>query len=171
MSDSTALRRHDASARGSEAHPTSVTVRLVGVPTELFLRSRQRTDDLVRELWLMALSDENGPRGRYYRQLVLAADAYSRRGAAVRQQVMTEVLAAQERGEATTDLAIDLPPEAVETALQWEQLLEEMDALCTRGELLTLASPPELARFHRWYSSEVVHQLRDGSEPVPFTSA
>ena len=48
-------------------------------------------------------------------------------------------------------------------------LLEEADDYCRRGELLTLATPPELVAFRNWYLGQVVEQI-DGRPPTPWAA-
>ena len=46
-------------------------------------------------------------------------------------------------------------------------LLDEADAYCKQGELLTLASPPVVRRFRTWYLAEIRAQLA-GAAPGPW---
>jgi hypothetical protein len=47
-------------------------------------------------------------------------------------------------------------------------MLEEADEYCRSDQLLTLATPPTLVAFRRWYLGEFIAQI-DGRPPQPWT--
>lgn len=65
------------------------------------------------------------------------------------------------------DIAVPVPPEVGPVSLEFHDLLEEADAFCASGELLTLRPPHEAAEFRRWYLLQFPHQL-SGAAPVPW---
>ena len=139
---------------------------LLGVPVDLFLKSQQHTDDLVRELWLVSESDAD----HGLRALERAADAYARRAHVVRNASLEAVADARERGDTMIDLRLRVPPGTAELTVQWAELLERLDELCRAGTLLTLPASEEVRRFRRWYAAETLRQLRDGHAPRGFHS-
>ena len=72
-----------------------------------------------------------------------------------------------ERGESTVDFELPVPAEAGSAARLLMTTMEETDAWCERGELLTLASPPEQRRMRRWFFGEIERQTA-GGEPIPW---
>jgi hypothetical protein len=56
-----------------------------------------------------------------------------------------------------------IPVAASSAAQQLGSMLDAADDFCRAGQhLLTLATPPELVRYRRWYLGEFVAQLADG---------
>jgi hypothetical protein len=61
-----------------------------------------------------------------------------------------------------------VPAAASEASLRLQEILDEADAYCLAGtHLLTLATPPDLTRFRRWFLEEFINQLA-GAAPVPY---
>lgn len=67
------------------------------------------------------------------------------------------------------DLTLLVPAAARGAAVELMGLLEEADDYCRRGELLTLATSPELVAFRNWYLGQVVEQI-DGRPPTPWAA-
>jgi hypothetical protein len=55
----------------------------------------------------------------------------------------------------------------VEVAQRVEQLLDEADAFCRDGTLLTLEPSPDVVAFRRWYIGELARQVA-GEAPEPW---
>jgi hypothetical protein len=80
------------------------------------------------------------------------------------EQVRDEALA---RGEDSLDIELHVPADVVEVAQRVEQLLDEADAFCRDGTLLTLEPSEDVVAFRRWYIGELVGQLA-GEPPRPW---
>lgn len=145
------------------SHP-SVTVRIVDLPLAIYLAAQQHNDALMREFhWLI---DRGARDGVPSRLVQLASEAHARFGAetaAIRAQVAAAVAAGRDR----FDLKVDLPRAARPIVTELAELLDEADAYCQSGDLLTLASPPDLRRFRTWYLDQVLGQLA-GRPPSPW---
>ena len=152
-------RRHSDPAPGRQDGWQSLC--LLGIPVDVFLRSQQHTDDLVRELWLVSVADA----GPELAALEEAADVYARRAHVVRNASIEIVSDARERGEETVDLRLHVPPGTAELTMLWDELLGRLDELCRAGTLLTLPSSEEIRRFRHWYAEETARQLRDREDP------
>ncbi len=64
------------------------------------------------------------------------------------------------------DLVFRVPPQAAEAATNLDAMLDEANTYCGAGtHLLTLATPPDLVRFRKWYLGEFVGQLA-GRPPI-----
>ena len=79
-----------------------------------------------------------------------------------------ELSAALDHGTDTIDLELVVPPGAGAAAQLFLRTMDETDEWCERGELLTLASPPDRRALRRWFFGEIERQVR-GAPPVPWT--
>ena len=66
------------------------------------------------------------------------------------------------------ELVFVLPRDVSEAAQQLGDILDEADAFCRSGHLLTLATPPDLVTYRRWYLDNFIAQC-DGGPPQPWT--
>lgn len=144
------------------AHPSgraarSLSVCLQGVPTALYRASEEHRQGLIRELVLMTIEDA-GP-DEVPTRLVALNEELSQRflseSAAARQQVQ----AAEQRGDATLNLLLELTPDASAPLLAIVELLEQADRFCQTGAMLTVAATAEIRAFRRWCVDEIVGQL------------
>jgi hypothetical protein len=147
-----------------------VEVRLLRFPLPLWARAREHHDELMREFALLALSSEPA-RHDVPTRLQALIDVLGRQyGAAVEVSNM-ERDRAWRRGEATCDLVYRVPRSARHACVQLCAMLDEADRFCRAGhELLTLAAPPDILAFRRWYLGEFTRQI-DGYEPTPWPGA
>lgn len=140
-----------------------VAVRLLGFPLDLFMRSREHWDGLVREFTLLTLRPSEGHQVpvRLVELIRALTEAYSPfTGATDRERDR-----AMARGDATVDLTYLVPVHARQAALDLEAMAQEADEFCRQGEeLLTMARPAEVRRFGRWYLGQFVDQI-EGRPP------
>ncbi len=149
-----------------EAQPDLVEVRLLQLPLEVWQRTQEHVDGLLREFALMVADDEAraATPGRLLNLFNQLSAGYGSFSEAQRVE-MEEALA---QGETEIDLTYHIPPAAAPAAQQLGDMLDEADEYCRRGDhLLTLATPPEELRFRRWFISEFVDQL-GGAPPTPW---
>jgi hypothetical protein len=144
------------------------TVRLVDVPVDLYRRAHQHTDDLLRELVLIAENDLAGGRDGAVVKLARRADDHRATRLRLRRAAAPAVQRARERGDAAVTLTYEVDDNAITSSAEWSALLDELDALCRSGELLTVPAQPDVALLSRWMCEEFVHQLRDGQPPCPW---
>ena len=146
-----------------------VEVRLLRLPLQIWQRTQEHVDGLLREFALIAQDDEAraSTPGRLLDLVQRVTAGYGGFSAAQR-AAMEEAL---QRGEEEIDLTYRIPPGAAGAAQQLGDMLDEADDYCLRGDhLLTLATPPEELRFRRWFISEFVDQL-GGAAPTPWPAA
>lgn len=138
----------------------ALTVRLEDVPVRAFLESQDHQHDLVRELQLIQMGDrfDIGTAEVSHRLARLISDILSRYNG-VRSVTRDQMMAALERGEQSAPLDVPVYPGIVEALRAWLALLEEADHLCRHGELLMLATPPEIRSLREWYVSEITARL------------
>ncbi len=139
-------------------------VRFVGLPLDVLARAQEQHEGLMREFALIASPHPNSTHD-VPRRLLDVAGALRERFAAFTAEPNARIEQAMERGDRRIDMEMQLPAEAREAALSLAALLEEADDYCRNGDLLTLAAPPELVLFRRWYLGSIVEQI-DGGAPV-----
>ncbi|CAN5626285.1 hypothetical protein BH24ACT14_BH24ACT14_17650 [soil metagenome] len=145
---------------GLELHP----VRFLALPLDVMGRAQEQHEGLLREFALIANPHPNTDYD-VPRRLLDVATALRERFGAFTAESNALIEQAMQRGERSVDAQMQLPAEAREAALSLAALLEEADDYCRNGELLTLATPPELVTFRRWYLGQIVEQL-EGAAPV-----
>ncbi len=145
----------------------AVRITLQGLPLRLLLAGQEHHDGLLRELRLLALSEEDSggrPPDPRLRGLV---DALGRQYAAARARRDEEIEAAMARGETTIDQVFSVPPTAGSAMQGLATLLSEADRLCEDNVLMTPPRPALLRRFADWYLGEVLAQSA-GRPPRPW---
>jgi hypothetical protein len=148
--------------------PDLVQVKILGAPVALWLQTQEHSEELIREFMLIAADvSPDGEHAVPARLIGLISELTSQFGgfSAGNEQRLADAGAA---GEAEVDLVYELPV-GIDSAV--ERLGEQLDAAdeyCRAGQhLLTLATPPDQARFRRWFLGEFSRQARGGS-PVPW---
>jgi hypothetical protein len=143
-----------------------VEVRLLKLPLDVWQRTQEHVDGLLREFALM-VSDEEARAATPGRLLDLVNQVSAGYGSFSESQRM-EMEHALGRGETEIDLTYQVPAAAAPAAQQLGDMLDEADEYCRRGDhLLTLATPPQELRFRKWFISEFVDQL-GGASPTPW---
>ena len=143
-------------------------VRLRQLPVQLWSRSQEQHDALMREFALMSVPTEESELNQHVptrlRQLIdtLTAD-FEGVSTAQEQQLYDAAGAGQEVIE---ELVYTLPRAAASASQALGAMLDEADAYCRQGKhLLTLAADEELVRFRRWFLDQFVDQAA-GRAPV-----
>jgi hypothetical protein len=143
-----------------------VVVKFRGAPSGLLQQARMQLEALMREFQLIEFSDEeiDSPPARLLDVISRMRANYDRLGFSGDRRFVLEAI---ERGQSTVDFDLPVPPEAGNAARLLITTMEETDAWCERGDLLTLASPPEQRRMRRWFFGEIERQVA-GGEPIPW---
>lgn len=141
-----------------------VDVRLVGLPLQVWQRTQEHADGLLREFALI-VHDPGAAAAAPGRLLALVKELNAGYGSFSEEQTR-EMEAALGRGEDSIDLTYQVPPAAAAAAQALGDMLDEADEYCRRGDhLLTMATPPEELAFRHWFISEFVAQL-GGAPPT-----
>ena len=114
------------------------TVRLLGVPVDLFLRAANHHDELIREFALISFGDRSGvTRHQVPGRLLTLVDLLRDRYARPSQEVRARVEEAAERRDRTVDL--ELPGTELVARLTEDitEALDEADEFGRSGDLLT----------------------------------
>jgi len=149
-----------------------VTVRILRFPLELWARSSEHHEGLLREFALLRAAgrlplEAGGGHDVPLRlqQLVDALTSQYAEAVSAADDLRDEALA---RGDATIDLEYQLPRAAGVASEALLQLLAETDEFCRRGQdLLTTPPPPDQIAFREWYLGEFTRQLA-GEPPTPW---
>ena len=153
-----------------------VTVRVFGLPLPIHARAQEHADALRREFQLIAeqMHGEHAQEGgtdpstsvppRLLKLIETLGQQYS--GFTLEQE--DRIDAGIAAGEPSVDLEFQVPASAAQAALALGEMLDEADAYCREGRhLLTLATPPDLVAYRRWYLDEFIRQIA-GEAPRPW---
>ena len=144
-----------------------IEVRLLNVPIPLRERSTQHSDELLREMTLIAQQAEGDQTGLPARLVRLSAEVR----AAYRQFTMNanaEMDVAAQAGIDRIDVVYHVPRSVGEFCRRILEIIDEAEAYCRQGEyLLTLAAPPDVLAYQRWIVGEFVRQA-NGEPPKPW---
>lgn len=145
-------------------------VRLLDFPLDAYQRATEAFEGLRREFTLVALRSPHAK--EVPARLLELVDGLTGEFGGLNDDADRIRDAAIARGETSVDeLVYRLPVTAADACVALADLLDEADEFCRQGDvLLTLASPPEMVAFRRWYLGEVVAQVRGGS-PLPWPDA
>jgi hypothetical protein len=137
---------------------TPITVQFVGAPVQLMRGLRLHLEAVTREFQLIefAADDASSPPARLLELTARMRSEYDRFGFASSRH---ELSAAIDRDTDTIEFELVVPPAAGAAARVFLRTMDEADEWCERGELLTLASPPEQRAFRRWFFGEIERQV------------
>ena len=147
---------------------TTITVRFLGAPVPLMQSVRIHLEAITREFQLIEFSEAEAasPPARLLELTQRMQREYDRFGFADSRQRLS---LAVDQATDSLDLELVVPPGADAAARAFLRTMEETDLWCERGELLTLASPPEQRAFRRWFFGEIERQV-GGAAPIPWTT-
>jgi anti-sigma regulatory factor (Ser/Thr protein kinase) len=156
-----------ADSRGrDDAHDVLTHVEVRGVPLSEFLAFQVHYRELRREVRLLALAHESDyPLAKTLSDLFGSLDRDLRAG--IRSE---DIESAQEAGETTTDLRVNMPRATAQSIGRFLELLDLADAFCRDERLLSLARTPGQRRFQQWFLGEFVRQL-NGEAPLAWPDA
>lgn len=140
----------------AESPEPLLDIHLVRYPLRLGRRASEHYEEVFREFAILA-GDPEATDDVPARMLALI-DALGRRYAR-QQQHEIEREEALQRGETARDMVVRIPPSAADASRELERMLDETDAFCRDGTMLTLAPPDDIVAFRRWYLEEVIEQV------------
>jgi hypothetical protein len=146
------------------------TVKLVGVPVDLYFEASRHMGEIVREFALISFGERSGVTERVPAELLELVDQLRMRYATNTDAIRSQFEQAAAAGEKTLDVELPSDEQAAAITEDITELLDAADEFCRSGDLLTLAAPPELVAWRHWWREQVVSQVRDGAEPVPWTA-
>lgn len=144
-----------------------VEIRLLGLDLRVLGRANEHIEELLREFSFLSPRTENDSVPRRLLDLVAELrQTYT----PVTAETQTLIDAATARGDETVDLTVRVPPHARQACIHLGALLDEADAFCRAGDLLTLETPADALALRRWYLGQFVAQI-DGEAPTPWPEA
>ena len=140
-----------------------LTVRLLGMPVQVFAHYRIWYDELRRELRLLALNHGSDyPLAQDLSEITLQVEQERRQARGI-----DRLDAAIARGDDRVDLVYQVPPSAGTTMGRLQTLLEQVDVFCREQRLLTLEPGPQQIALRSWYLGEFTRQTA-GEAPTPW---
>jgi hypothetical protein len=155
---------------GPQAANDLVEVHVVRAPLLLWERAVRHTDELIREFTLLVIGLRQADSAHVHHvpvRLVELADSLRARYAGISDAQTEELYDALDSGQICRDFTYRVPAGVAEACRQLEDLLDEADAYCAAGELMTLVTPEDQQEFRRWYLGEFVRQVA-GEPPTPW---
>jgi hypothetical protein len=146
------------------------TVRLLGVPVDLYFDASRHMAEIVREFALISFGDRSGMNENVPARLLELAGKLRKRYANNADVIRSQFEEAARAGRETVDVELPADETAVAITVDITELLDAADEFCLSGELLTLASSPTVVVWRHWWRDQVVGQVRDGAEPVPWAA-
>ena len=150
----------------TNGEPTDLhTVRILEFPIDVYLRATEALEGLRREFALVAMRSPDADAVPHrLERLIDSLTAEFEGSSAEPDRVRDDAIA---RGkEVVEELVLVMPDAAVNACIALNEMLDEADEFCRRGDfLLSLAAPPEAIVFRRWYLGEVTGQI-GGLPPV-----
>lgn len=138
-----------------------LSIRLLGMPVDLFAHLRRHFNELGRELRLLAITDgERYPLAVEFSETFLQVEYERRQVAGVEEldQAITD-------GLASVDLHYLVPPTAPETMERLSGLLLAVYDQLSGSVLLSVRPPDDVLDFEQWYLGEFSRQ-EAGEEPI-----
>ena len=134
------------------------------VPVDVWQRASAHQDAIQREFEILMADLDDGSVPHQFAELAINLDVQFR---GVGDTTWAQLYAAAERGESEVDLVFTVPVEVASAAAEVNRMLDQVDEFCRDGEqLLTLATPPELASFRHWFLGEFTRQIESGRPPT-----
>ena len=150
---------------GSTPRGTDVIeVHVRGVPLRMFADFQVHYRELRREVRLLALAHEAD-----YPLAKSLSDLFGQLDRVLRGLGGEQLEAAQQAGDATTDLVVHMQSSEVASFGRFLEMLDLADAFCREERLLSLARSPEQREFQQWFLREFIRQQL-GEFPVPWSS-
>jgi hypothetical protein len=146
-----------------------VTVRIVGLPVPLHVRTAEHTDELMREFTYLRAQSDDPSAPTVPARLLDLVEELGGRYSGFTAGTQAELEAAIAEGRPTVDLAYQVPRDVAPASSHLRDLLDAADDFCREGEhLLTLASPDDVVAYRRWFLDEFVRQAAGGEPPRPW---
>jgi hypothetical protein len=145
------------------------TVQLLEVPVDLYIKASRHMGEIVREFALISFGERSGVNERVpagLLELVAQLRGEHRRAT---DAIRTRFEEAAARRDATIDLELPAEDAVADMTDRITELLDAADEFCRSGDLLTLAAPPQVVAWRHWWRDQVVGQIREGAEPMPWT--
>jgi hypothetical protein len=134
-------------------------VTLADVPVDTFWRMHRHQEDMLREFALIDVARRRGDVTEVPERLLQIVTDLNTRLAAPREVFLEAMEAAAAEGAATATVIMRLPVAAAAAVDRTCAAYEDADEYCRNGDLLTMATPADIALFRRRLCADIVEQL------------
>ena len=145
-----------------------VTVRILGFPLQLHSRAQQQSQEMQREFQLVLGQEQLHPGSVPARLLDLSATLTARYAGFTEEQEREIEDGITAGRDLLDELVFRVPADVTGAVQQLRAILEEADEFCRSGQMLALATPPDLVRYRNWYLDQFISQA-DGQPPQPWS--
>ena len=146
-----------------EPPESMMTVRLLGMPAQVFATFRGWYSEIRRELRLLSFDQRDRfPVAEELAELTLQVESERRLARGVER-----LNAAIAEGLSSVDLEYVVPTTAADTMQRMQEVMLRADRFCRDQSLLTVAATTQQLQLMEWYTGEFVRQSR-GEAPLPW---
>ena len=145
-----------------------VTVRILGFPLQVHDRAQRQAQEMRREFQLVLGQEQLHPGSVPARMLDLSATLSERYAGFTEQQELEIEEGIAAGREILEELVFQVPGDVSDAVEQLRSILEEADEFCRSGQMLALATPPDLVRYRNWYLDQFSRQAA-GQPPQPWS--
>lgn len=131
-------------------------------PVGLSIRIDNHIDEVIRELQLIDSSpgSPTAEQARLIQELVSVPFA--------RHTGRAQALDAADRGQTHVDIRLPMPRQASPSVRALLDTMREADQLCRDHQLLAVPATEEMDLLREWFTHNMVTQLEDDADPVPY---
>jgi len=147
-----------------------IEVHLLRLPVQIWKRAQEHSDELLREFTLLTegMRHEAPNTAPPPLRLIDLVEELTNTYAGFSGEQEAQLFAASADGKDAIDLRYTIPAQVGDAATRLGDALDEADEYCRAGQhLLTLATPPDLVHFRRWFLDEFTAQAA-GRPPTPW---
>jgi hypothetical protein len=144
-------------------------VRLLGVPVDLYLEASRHTAEIVREFALISFGERSGVNEHVPDRLLELVTELRQRHRRSTDAIRARFEEAAQAGQTAVDLELPAVDAAADITERLTDLLDAADEFCRSGDLLTLASSPDVVAWRHWWRDQVLHQVHEGADPTPWS--
>jgi hypothetical protein len=144
-------------------------VRLLGVPVDLYLEASRHTAEIVREFALISFGERSGVNEHVPDRLLELVTELRQRHRRSTDAIRARFEEAAQAGQTAVDLELPAVDAAADITERLTDLLDAADQFCRSGDLLTLASSPDVVAWRHWWRDQVLHQVHEGADPTPWS--
>jgi hypothetical protein len=144
-------------------------VRLLGVPVDLYLEASRHTAEIVREFALISFGERSGVNEHVPDRLLELVTELRQRHKRSTDAIRARFEEAAQAGATAVDLELPADEAAADITERLTDLLDAADEFCRSGDLLTLASSPDVVAWRHWWRDQVLRQVREGADPTAWS--
>ncbi|MST33879.1 hypothetical protein GHK86_14270 [Acidimicrobiaceae bacterium USS-CC1] len=137
-----------------------VEVQVLGLPLDIWARTQEHMDGLLREFTLLVAGDATSTTRHAPRRLLDLVAELEADYAGMTSDQEQQLAEAADAGKDAIDLTYLVPTSVREACRRLDEALDEADRYCLEGEyLLTLATPADARAFRRWFLVQFMEQI------------